>query len=249
VSKHHDSLYTGPPALDAFDLATFPDSQEAKLGGNAFLASGDLTYLEETLRSLRTSTPGPLVDLGCGRGGLGRYLAERLGMPLVGVDASSVALEQARAAPTKVEARWVHCDFGDLPLEAASAAAIISLDGISLAVDRRAMLREVGRISKPGTPLIFTACVPRFREGALDWQSGLREHHFTVLDYRDVSDEWREWVKKMHERRLHDQVELGRRLEERELATALAASRAMMTGERPWFAAQRRHRITARYDP
>ena len=248
MGKHHDSLYTGPTELDAFDLATFPDSEEARLGGNAFLAPGDLKYFEETLRLHRPSTSGLLVDLGCGRGALGRHLAQRLAMPLVGIDASRVALEQARAAPTTVQARWLHCDFAETGLETASVAAIISIDGVSLAVDPRTMLREVARISMPGTPLIFTVCVPRLRGAGLDWQSGLREHHFTVLEHLEVSQEWREWIKTMHERRLRSAKELGRRMEEREVTAALAESRALVGGARPWFDSQRRYRITARYE-
>jgi ubiquinone/menaquinone biosynthesis C-methylase UbiE len=248
LSKHHDSLYTGPPELDAFDLATFPDSEEAKLGGNAFLAPGDLQYFEDTLRLHHPSTSGLLVDLGCGRGALGRHLAQRLAMPLVGIDASRVALEQARTFPTTVQARWLECDFCDTNLETASAAAIISIDGVSLAVDPRTMLREVARISMPGAPLIFTGCVPRLRGGGLDWQSVLREHHFTVLEHHDVSQEWREWIKTRHERRLRSATELARRMEERQVATALAESRALVGGARPWFDSQRRYRITARYE-
>jgi hypothetical protein len=99
-----------------------------------------------------------------------------------------------------------------------------------------------------GAPLIFTVCVPRFRGAGLDWQSGLREHHFTVLQHHEVSQEWREWIKTRHERRLRSAKELGRRMEEREVAAALADSRALVGGARPWFDSQRRYRITARYE-
>jgi ubiquinone/menaquinone biosynthesis C-methylase UbiE len=259
MSKQNDDLYRGPAALDAFDLATFSDSEEASLRANAFLAPGDLAYFEQTLRLHRPSRGegpeavgaggGSLVELGCGRGALGRYLAERLGMSLVGVDASRVAIEQARAVPTAVRARWLVCDFDNLLLEAGSAVGVVSLDGISLAVDRRAMLREVARISMPGAPLIFTACVPRLREGALDWQSGLREHDFAVLEHVEVSEAWYAWLRKKHERRLSRAAELRQRLEEREAAAALEASKAMLAGDPPRFTTQRRYRITARYEP
>jgi len=257
MSKQNDDLYKGPTALDAFDLATFPDSEEAPLGANAFLAPGDLTYFEETLRHHRPSRGdgpqtagsegGALVELGCGRGALGRHLAERLGVSLVGVDASRVAIEQARAVPTTVKARWLVCDFDKLPLETGGALGVVSLDGISLAVDPRAMLREVARISMSGTPLIFTACVPRFREGALDWRSGLREHDFAVLEYLEVSEAWHAWLRKKHERRLTRAAELSQRLDEREAAAALAASKTMLAGDPPRFMTQRRFRITACY--
>jgi ubiquinone/menaquinone biosynthesis C-methylase UbiE len=259
MSKQNDDLYKGPAALDAFDLGTFPDSEEARLGANAFLAPGDLAYFEETLRLYRPSRGegpqsgeiggGALVELGCGRGALGRHLAERLGMSLVGVDASGVAIEQARAVPTTVQARWLVCNFDKLPLEAGSALGIVSLDGISLAVDPRAMLREVARISMPGAPLIFTACVPRFREGALDWRSGLHEHDFAVLEYLEVSEAWHAWLRKKHERRLARAAELNQRMEEREAAAALAESKAILAEDPPRFTTQRRFRITARYKP
>jgi ubiquinone/menaquinone biosynthesis C-methylase UbiE len=254
MSKQNDALYRGPAALDAFDLATFPDSEEAPLGANAFLAPGDLVYFEETLRlygpsgeRTRTDGGGSLVELGCGRGALGRHLAERLGVSLVGVDSSNVAIEQARATPTSIQARWLVCDFDRLQLEAGAALGVVSLDGISLAADPRAMLREVARISMPGAPLIFTACVPRVRESALDWRSGLREHDFAVLEYLEVSEAWHAWLRKKHERRLSRAAELNQRLEEREAAAALSESRAMLAGDPPRFMTQRRFRITARY--
>jgi ubiquinone/menaquinone biosynthesis C-methylase UbiE len=258
MTKQNDDLYTGPAALDAFDLATFPDSEEAPLGTNAFLAPGDLSYFEETLRLYGSGgegsgtnglVGGSLVDLGCGRGALGRYLAEKLGMSLVGVDASKVAIDQASAVPTRVRARWVCCPFDKLSLDTAGALGIVSLDGISLAVDPRAMLREVARVSMPGAPLIFTACVPRVRESALDWRSGLREHDFTVLEYLEVSEQWHAWLRKKHERRLSRAAELNQRLEEREAAAALAESKAALAGDPPRFMTQRRFRITARYKP
>jgi ubiquinone/menaquinone biosynthesis C-methylase UbiE len=249
LSRLNDRLYTVPAALEAFDLATFPNSEEARLGANAFLAPGDLAYFEETLRRLRPAqapASGPLVDLGCGRGALGRHLAEKLGLPLVGIDTSTVALEQAAAAPTTIRARWVNCDFAALELETGSVASAISLDGIYLAVDPRAMLREVSRILMQDAPLIFTVCVPRFREGALDWRNGLRDHHFEVLEYLEVSEPWHAWLRTKAERRVRNAVELSQRLDERDALQAIDAAKAILAGDPPWFKTQRRYRITAR---
>jgi ubiquinone/menaquinone biosynthesis C-methylase UbiE len=170
-----------------------------------------------------------------------------LGVALIGVDSSTVAIAQARAVPTTVQARWLHCDFEKIPLEAASALGVVSLDGISVAADPRAMLREVARISMPGAALIFTACVPRMRAGALDWQSGLREHHFAVVEHLEVSDAWHAWLRKKHERRLDRASGLSQKLEEGELVAALRESRALLADDR--FMSQRRYRITARYEP
>ena len=253
MSRQNDQLYNAPAALEAFDAATFADSAESRLGTNGFLGAGDLAYFEETLRKHApvlgapgSATEGTLVDLGCGRGALGRYLAERLGVNLVGIDPSNVALDQAREVKTSVRVRWLSCDFADTQLESGSAAYIVSLDGIHMATDPRAMLREVARIAMPGAPLIFTVCVPRFRQGALDWQNGLRDHSFKVLEYLEVSEAWHAWLRKKHERRLHSATELGQRLEEREAAQAIEASKAMLAGEPPFFTTQRRFRITAR---
>jgi ubiquinone/menaquinone biosynthesis C-methylase UbiE len=246
LSRQNDRLYTVPEALEAFDLATFPQSEEGRLGGNAFLAPGDLAYFEETLRRLGPPGTGPLVDLGCGRGALGRYLAERLGRPLVGIDTSTVALEQAAAVRTVVRARWIACDFAALEVESGSVPCAISLDGITMAVDPRAMLREVARILAPGAPLIFTATVPRFREGALDWRNGLRDHKLEVLEYLEVSEPWHAWLRTKHERRIRHAADLTQRLDERDAAQAIEASKAMLAGDPPWFKTQRRYRITAR---
>lgn len=58
--------------------------------------------------------PGlPLVDLGCGNGTQTRFLAARLAGPVVGVDVSAAALEQARAQDPDGAARYRVLDAVD----------------------------------------------------------------------------------------------------------------------------------------
>lgn len=102
-----------------------------------------------------------VVDLACGRGGPGLWLARATGASLVGVDWSAVAVEAARerAAAFVPEGR-ARFDVGDLArtgLPDASADAVVCLDAVFFAPDRVAALREVRRVLRDGGRLLFTA--------------------------------------------------------------------------------------------
>lgn len=102
-----------------------------------------------------------LVDLACGRGGPGLWLARATGSDLVGVDWSAVAVEEATGrAPGFVpegRARFVVGDLAATGLPDAEADAVVCLDAIFFAPDRVAALREVRRVLRPGGRLLFTA--------------------------------------------------------------------------------------------
>lgn len=79
------------PARDAIVARTLglpPELQSTSL----------LTWqgIAEMTEELRLPQDGLLLDLACGRGGYGIEVARRTGSRLLGVDFSSVAIEQAR---------------------------------------------------------------------------------------------------------------------------------------------------------
>jgi ubiquinone/menaquinone biosynthesis C-methylase UbiE len=101
-----------------------------------------------------------LVDLACGRGGPGLWLARATGADLTGVDWSAigVAAAQERASEFVPDGR---ADFrvGELAatgLPDGYADAAMCADAIFFAADRVAAFTEVARILKPAGRFVFT---------------------------------------------------------------------------------------------
>ena len=94
-----------------------------------------------------------LVDMGCGRGGPGLWLARATGATLIGVDWSSAAvrLAEARIAEFLPEgrARFVVGDLVASGLRDACADAVICVDAVFFAPDVAAAMAEAGRVLRP----------------------------------------------------------------------------------------------------
>jgi arsenite methyltransferase len=125
------------------ELASIP--AEANLG----LSCGNPT----AFASLR---PGEtVVDLGCG-GGLDVFLAATRVGPAgkaIGIDMTAAMIERARRNAAKQGTANVEfhlATIDKLPLPDASADCVISNCVINLAPDKRAVLREMFRVLKPG---------------------------------------------------------------------------------------------------
>jgi ubiquinone/menaquinone biosynthesis C-methylase UbiE len=106
-------------------------------------------------------SPGEtLVDLGCGRGGPGLWLAQSRGAVLIGVDFSAVAVQQAadRAALFGLanRARFVVGDLASTGLADGAADAVVSIDALHFAADPTAAAREALRLLRPGGRLVLT---------------------------------------------------------------------------------------------
>jgi SAM-dependent methyltransferase len=121
--------------------------------------------LRHVARELALSPGETLVDLGCGRGGPGLWLAQLAGASLVGVDFSAVAVRQAgrraRLFGLEARARFVVGDLAATGLADAVADAVVSVDALHFAADVPAAGREVLRVLRPGRRLALTGWQPR----------------------------------------------------------------------------------------
>lgn len=115
--------------------------------------------LESLAADLAPATGGTLLDLGCGRGGPGLWLAGRCAARLVGVDASAVAITDARArraAFPGVTAHFAVTDVTRTGLRTGCADAAVAIDVLQLVRDPAAMLREAARLLRPGGRIVLT---------------------------------------------------------------------------------------------
>ena len=104
---------------------------------------------------------GHLVDVGCGRGGPGLWVAAHTGARLTGVDIAASALkaaeQRARSLGIAERARFALGSFESVPLESDSVDAVMSVDALLFAPDKQAALTELGRVLRHGGRLVFTS--------------------------------------------------------------------------------------------
>ena len=159
-----------------------------------------LSQLRRMAAELRLGPGRTLVDLGCGRGGPALWVARETGARLIGVDLSTVAVEQAtvRAAQLGLsdQARFVVGAFADTGLDPESAGGVMSEDALQYAPDKRAAFAEAKRVLRPGGRMVFTAFeiepsraagLPVFGVDPVDdYRPLLSEAGFTVEVYEEV---------------------------------------------------------------
>ena len=119
------------------------------------------SLLSSLVDALRLPPGATLVDLGCGRGGPGLWLARAMNARLVGIDWSAAAVEFAagRAPHWSSEGRYEMRigTFTETGLPDGAADAVVSVDALPLAHDPAAALAEVRRITASGGRVAFTA--------------------------------------------------------------------------------------------
>lgn len=160
--------------------------------------------------ALEVSAGERIVDLACGRGGPGMWIARELGTQLIGVDFSGEAIRQAterrglfgleRAATFTVGA------LEATGLMDASADAVTCIDSIQFASDAVGAAVEIRRILRPGRRVVLTSweavepgderLVPRIRN--LDLVGALTAAGFSDVRSGEPVD-WHEQARLMWE--------------------------------------------------
>jgi SAM-dependent methyltransferase len=116
--------------------------------------------LDRALAGLRLPEGGLLVDLGCGLGGPGRWLARASGARVLGFDVSQVAVDAATEAAREYlgagRAEYRRGTFSATGLPDGCADGVVAVESLAMAADRGAALAEVRRILRPGARATFT---------------------------------------------------------------------------------------------
>jgi cyclopropane fatty-acyl-phospholipid synthase-like methyltransferase len=108
---------------------------------------------------LRVGPGDQLVDVGCGRGGAGLWVAASTGANLVGLDIAEAALEAARKRATAmgIQADFRVGAFEHTGLESEATDAVMSVDALLFTPNKFAALRELRRILRPAGRLVLTS--------------------------------------------------------------------------------------------
>jgi ubiquinone/menaquinone biosynthesis C-methylase UbiE len=137
--------------------------------------------LDRVGRELRLQPGQTFVDLACGAGGPGLWIARATGLNVCGIDISATGIEQATgraaAAGMSERARYQVGEFGATGLPTKAFDGAISIDALWLAGDKRAAFAETARILRPGARLVGTT-----------WESSRQIPDFPpqVDDYRPL---------------------------------------------------------------
>jgi SAM-dependent methyltransferase len=188
AASGYDSFYSAwgrSPTLRRIwrQHVTGPDYPEAF----AHISFLPLAQLQALAEALNLTADQLLVDLACGAGGPGLWVAKESGARLVGCDLSRVAIDRANERAPGVgmtgRAEFRHCSFEQTGLPARSADAVMTVDALQYAPDKTEALAEVARILRPGRRFAFVAF-----ELDAERVAGLPVWNDPVDDYRPLLD-------------------------------------------------------------
>jgi ubiquinone/menaquinone biosynthesis C-methylase UbiE len=147
--------YPGSPTLERIWREGTHQSGSEDLQQISFITAAELRQISDGLAIPHGAT---LLDLGCGTGGPGLWIAAQSGAHLLGLDISRVAVERAaeRAERLGSAALFRVGRLERTGLDDESVDAAISIDALQYAPDKAAVLREAARVLRPGARVGLT---------------------------------------------------------------------------------------------
>jgi len=239
--EDYDRIYrqrTRSTILDKIVAGILRNPRITRLNCTGFLAPGDPENYRETIRQWmpKHARPTALLDLGCGSGRLGVWLAQQLGLNLVGVDFSPVAISQARRLTVdsmRNKETFLVASFDSTGIQGRSIAAAFSLDALYLATDPHAALREISRVLVARAPLIFTYYINS--DSQHDWPRLTRTAGFDVISVADCTESWRTHMREKHKRRWRRRRALQKELGQRAVGELSVTASMLGLGGRPSY--------------
>jgi len=203
VKDVFDDLYEGQQrgeTLRGIFRDVFGDDYAEEADPTGFLTMTDLRNLA---KHLSLAEGDSLVDLACGLGGAGFWVARQTSALLTGIDISSVAIEKARERIVDFgltgRAEFHVGDFAATGLPQANFAGAMSVDSLFLVPDKIGSVREAARILKPAARFVFTTWELDMAGGVRDYRPVLEENGFEV-EVCDTTPNWEAYQRAVYER-------------------------------------------------
>ncbi len=137
------------------------------------------------------------IDLGCGRGGPGLWVARETGADLIGIDLSPIGVEQAKRRVSDFglegHARFFVADFCATGLQDKSCDGAISIDTLFFVPNQTAAVSEVARILRSGARFVFTT-VEKLDKDTLTDRELYGDNRLLLLDSGFVVEEYHEML-------------------------------------------------------
>ena len=194
---------------------SFGDEYPDEVRPYSYITRSELAQFVEEMKVDSHST---VLDIGCGRGGPGLWIAAMTGASIIGVDISTSALSSARerAAELGLTSRVTYelGDFAAIPVPSNSADALMSIDALLFAPDKRSALVEISRVLRPGGRFVATTwdyhTQPKGRPPQVpDHRPLLVNTGFEVLRYEETHN-WRHYMERTNALTLERVVDLAR---------------------------------------
>ncbi|HEX3578298.1 MAG TPA: methyltransferase domain-containing protein [Thermoanaerobaculia bacterium] len=241
----YDSIYERREQRRELAVLDGLSPRVADFGSSGFLRGRDAFVLADLIQRYlprRRSSPGRLLDLGCGLGRIGATIARSLRMPLVGVDFSAVAVHEA----SSLDGHFPMARLEALPLKDASVAAAVSHDALYLAGSKA--VAEAGRVLLSRGVLVFTLYTDDGgRARSLEcWYRLLAASRLEVRETRDDTRRWRTAMRRKHTLRWRQRAAVRRALGAAYQAEInVTKSMLGLNGQRPFIDGVRRYIIAA----
>lgn len=191
------SVFEGPTSAVEAQIWTevYGEEYPAELEPYSFTTRRELRRIADELALSRDDL---LIDVGCGRGGPGLWVASTAGASVLGVDISLTALEAARQRAVALglgdSAAYSEGSFDAIPADNASARGVMSIDALLFAPDKGVAVREIARVLVRGGRFVATTwdyhTQPVNRPPQVDdHRPHLIEAGFRVIGY-DMTPNW-----------------------------------------------------------
>jgi ubiquinone/menaquinone biosynthesis C-methylase UbiE len=193
-----EQAYTGDPSrvAERVWVKVFGDEYPRGLDPYSYVS---VSELQRIAAEVRVDGAGTIADLGCGRGGVGLWVAAATGAKLIGIDIAVAALNAARVRADNMRlggrAVFRGGSFENTGLPDGSVDAVISVDALLFTPNKAAALGELRRILRDGGRFVFTSWdyhrQPLGRPPQVDdHRPLLAAAEFDVLAYEET-DDWR----------------------------------------------------------
>ena len=168
--------------------------------------------LERIADALEVGRDDLFIDLGCGSGGSGIWIAERTGASLIGVDFSTVATESAMALAQRrrigERARFVTADATQTGLSTGIADAVACIE-VVMFCDAGRVVAEISRLLKPEGRAVVVAAEALTEDAppivARDYRPLFSENALEIIEYDELT-RYRERLLALHHA-LNDRAE------------------------------------------